>query len=318
MSRSEDTLHILLRDGTQAGPREVDTLVDRLGPHLAQAALGVRPPRRRLVLPVGASVVALAAGALLMVQPTPPPEAVSLVATWDGDVSGVVSSPVEGLALTIDGRGQLGGSSRHPEVRWSKGRIGISVEPGALDGFTVETQEARVDVTGTAFEVSRDAYGTRVTVSRGSVDVRCGQDQDTVQAMTADLEPIVCLPTTAGGLLGRAQAQFDAKAPAQDIADTLTQARRQQPSDMLTVEILATLALTWQRAGETERAWTLTHEALSKASGFRHDDLRRLALDLALDREDCAGAAVFIDSVGTADARSQRAVAECPELAPRP
>jgi len=311
MKSTEDTLHRLLRDGTEATAEEADRLVDALGPHLDEAGHGA-PARRPVLRGTAIAAVALAAGALVVVWPGAPPEAVPLAASWSPDGDSAVVHPVEGVTLTIDGHGRLAGTSRHPAVEWSRGRIGVSVEPGSLDGLTVETREARVDITGTVFEVSRDALGTRVSVSRGSVTVTCGEAP--VRAVQSGDAEAWCLPTTAGGLLGRAQALYDAEAPADSVLHSLDAARALEPANTLLVEILGTRVQTLQRAGDLDSAWETVGEALPLASGFRRDEFRRLALSLATERGDCAAVASHLDAVPPEDERMRLAVEACPEL----
>jgi|GEM_PF-6126190 len=309
MSHTEESLQNLLRDGTRATTDDVDQLVSGLGPHVAARALG--PPPRKLSRMgwMAGGVLAIAAGALVVVWTTPPPEAVPLDAAWTAQDGLTVHTLAQGVEVSIDGSGTLGGTSRHPEVAWSRGSISVAVVPGAVDGLTVSTPEARVQITGTEFIVARDALGTHVTVARGSVDVTCGEAS--TQAVKAGAPPALCLPQTAGGLLGRAQALYDAQAAPTDITASLSAALEYQPSNALTVEILATRALTLQRTNDLDGAWAATMEALPLAKGFRQDDLNRLALSIATSREDCTGIATFLDTIPTEDALAVQARAVC-------
>ena len=109
----------------------------------------------------------------------------------------------EDVTLGWVGQGELEAEGRAHDIDWKSGRLKVSVTPKQGIDLTVRTPEATVSVVGTVFEVRRDTLGTTVTVERGQVEVICAEQ--TPLMLTADENTHTCQPTTAVGLLNRAQ-----------------------------------------------------------------------------------------------------------------
>ncbi|MEQ1571924.1 MAG: FecR domain-containing protein [Myxococcota bacterium] len=122
--------------------------------------------------------------------------------------------PAPGVSLTARGAGDIGGTSDAPRIDWTGGSLAVEVEPERGIDLVVETREARVRVVGTVFSVDRDALGTSVGVTRGKVEVTCAGGRP--QLLGAG-ERVTCLPNTAPGLLGRANALKAANAAPADV-----------------------------------------------------------------------------------------------------
>ncbi len=123
--------------------------------------------------------------------------------------SRVLEQPWPGLELDYQGLGHLEGSQRAATIRWEQGRVQVQLEsPGQL---VLRTREALVRVTGTLFEVQRDAFGTQVQVSQGSVQVECATSQ---RHELAAGERASCEPVSGPALLGMARRLQREGAPA--------------------------------------------------------------------------------------------------------
>ena len=185
-------------------------------PAVAAPALSVvqpDPPRRAMGwrLAAGVSGLAAAAGVALALWPAPGPTDAPLsvdLATLGpaGDLQ------LDGLGLVAHGVGALEGTDAQPTVRWEQGSVRLDVDPTAGRRVRVETPDGAVEVLGTIFRVTRDPLGTEVAVERGRVAFAC--TSGAVSELAAG-ESSWCLPTTAGGLLGRARA-LDAAGAAPD------------------------------------------------------------------------------------------------------
>ncbi len=255
-----------------------------------------RPRARGRPLVWGAATMglAIAAAALLLVMPTEKPPPMPLAMDLSLHASGDVVEPVEGVRLTLSGTGQLGGTTAHPELDWSRGQVHVSVEPGSLDGLTVRTGEGEVRITGTVFSVDRTALGTRVSVERGSVAVACEMgDQHALQAGDEQ----VCLPTSAGGMLGRAQALEQAGAAAGDVLAALDAGLAMSAGPAVVTELQFRRAVVLRQQGDLSGAWQQVSTALANGGGVRRDALRRFAAEVALTIRDCSGAEPYLDTV---------------------
>ncbi|MCB9762817.1 MAG: FecR domain-containing protein [Alphaproteobacteria bacterium] len=163
-----------------------------------------RPPRRRLGWVAVPAAAALAAVFLLRTPPPPPepaPAPAPVDARWAGAQSAATLGPW--VRARIDGRGEVRGDAQDMVVDWIAGAVTLEVTPDQGVQLQVRTEEGVVRVTGTAFEVRRDALGTAVAVTRGSVAVTCGQAPPVALGAGDDA---LCLPVTAVGWLRRVTA----------------------------------------------------------------------------------------------------------------
>ncbi len=155
---------------------------------------------RPLLLGLGLGAAVAAAVLLIFVRPTAPP---ALDQPLVAETAPVAVEPLAGVALSYQGLGHLAGTADEPELQWQAGTVEVAVQPAAGRTLRVRTKEGVVRVVGTAFSVTRDARGTRVSVSEGSVAVRC--DRRPERSLDAGAQH-TCPPVTAAGMLARARA----------------------------------------------------------------------------------------------------------------
>ena len=307
MSDRMDELLGELDASTRATPGDVQRLRAGLALHIERAARPARRPRRWWpgAVGLGASVLAAAAALALFVRPPP---AVPLQQELGGGGPGEVVS-LDGVVLTLDGAGQLGGTTASPEITWERGLVHVDVTPGALEGFTATTPEGIVVVKGTVFDVVRDARGLGVAVERGEVAVTCIGG---VATPVGAGERHECLPTSAGALLGRAQALRDAGETEDRVLDALDRAQALGPSGVLGQEVGAQRAVSLQALGRGAEALEQVERALADGGGPRATELHRLAAELAAVEGDCLRAGPHAAAVEAAgEALGPEAVARC-------
>lgn len=141
------------------------------------------------------------------------------------------------VQLLVDGRGEIVGKPKDAEIHWRAGTVTASVEPHAGNRLSVITEEARVDVLGTVFSVSRDAMGVRTSVERGRVKVTC-TDGWSGEIGPEDGEKL-CLPVRPELLLGRADALESAGASLEERRQTLDAGlERAKPGTAVAGELL--------------------------------------------------------------------------------
>ncbi len=268
---------------TLAASSDVDRLVQHvLVKHRTLSSHRSRPR----VFWVATSAVALAAGAALAVfglDPTPA-EPVPLSAELDAVDGTQLVELLPGVRLTVDGKGSVGGTSRHPALEWTGGKVEVSVDKGSVEGFSVRTSEGTVEVIGTVFAVERRATGTEVSVRRGIVQVTCESGQ--MHRLEA-AEAVWCLPTTAGGMLGRARALASSNAPPEQVRAALGAGLLLSPSAPIETELRLQLAVSLHQSGHLDAAWAAVGPALERASESRKQTVYRTALAIAAARGDC-------------------------------
>ncbi len=132
-----------------------------------------RPTPGRLAL-AGAAALGLGLVVAQTLEPQPEPLATTLAeqpAPADLD-------PFPGVHLAYNGGyGELGGTTRSPEIQWISGELEVAVEPDRGIHLAVHTEEATVRVIGTRFTVDRQDAETLVTVQRGKVEVTCSDGE---------------------------------------------------------------------------------------------------------------------------------------------
>lgn len=180
---------------TRARPEELAAIRRRL--HAAEP-LTARPPGRLLLIG-GLAAAAVAAIGVMAWPPQAPPTLQQLALSAD-DWSQLQAS--EHVQLSFSGQGSAQVEGKRHDLDWKQGRLSVSVTPLQDIELTVRTPEANISVVGTVFEVRRDTLGTTISVERGKVSVQCGTHAATLLTMG---EEQTCLPTTAVGLLNRAQ-----------------------------------------------------------------------------------------------------------------
>ena len=158
----------------------------------------------------------------------------------------------EHVSLSPQGVGRVEGTYRAPHVHWNTGTLHAEVAPQQGIDLTVTTDEAKVQVIGTVFDVTRATYATDVSVARGKVEVTCvGESRRVLEAG----DRITCLPSDVAMLLLRASAQAEAQAPASERLATLERAAPlAEPGQAAHGELLAHRVRVLNDSGRTEEA----------------------------------------------------------------
>lgn len=228
--------------------------------------------RIRLRAPaIGVVSLAVAAGLLFTLRPPPPPAPIAAQLA-SSDVFSTME-PRDGLLLAFSGQGSLEGTDAEPSVKWEKGTLHVEVVPNLGIHFRVETREAAVKVIGTGFTVKRDKKGTSVEVQHGRVEVTCENGAATLLNPGDRRE---CVPTTAAGLIGRADALHEEGAGAREVLEVvelgLAIAEPGFTRDELRVRRIRALV----ELGRNVDARRYADEFLSGAPGSRADEVRSM------------------------------------------
>ena len=237
---------------------------------------------------VAAAAVTLIVGAAWLTRPAPVDQDRAVAITLEPSPE---PRPVgDAVRLSPNGTGTVSGTERSPTIVWTSGTIGVDVDPGRGIGLTVSTREAEVRVIGTVFEVTRDALGTTVDVTRGTVAVTCAAGADHV--LEAD-QRTTCLPTTAPGLLGRANELKRAGAPWADVLATVEAALPQATGPFLG-ELVAVQAEALGALGRHGEARAAADRYLG-LGGPRVVDLLRIGANAALAERGCDAALPYLE-----------------------
>lgn len=233
----------------------LDALRETTEPSRATVArLRQAAPRRRWggALRWGLAVAVAAIAWLAMRAGTPPvPEpAVAPLAPMElgRDASPVALGPH--VSVTADGRGSAEGNTDHLRVRWMAGAATFEVAPGRGVELEVSTPEARIWVTGTRFEVRRDALGTHVAVTEGAIAVACGSDP---RRALGPGQATDCRPVDAAGWLRRVTALHEAE-DHRGVVDGVGAALALDPPDPIRLELRLQRVWAAIALGELEQA----------------------------------------------------------------
>lgn len=263
-----------------------------------------RTPRARWLAPVGFGGVLVAASMWLFVRSTDPVRVLEV----NAEARTLDWSPT--LDLEFQGVGTVKGRARDVEVTWASGALRATVAPESGTRMVVLTDEARVEVVGTVFEVTRDRLGTTTRVERGRVRVTC-TDGTAALVDPAD-SPSTCAPTTAAGLLARADALADAVAPAETVQAALDAGiARSEPRSAVRGELLVRRMV---RAGDAGHVSSALADARAYFDGPspRGAEVRRYAGWLAHGSGDCAAAREHLTALGAESMPADRVLlAEC-------
>ena len=247
-----------------------------------------RAPRR--VWAVAGPGVALAAASLLALL-LHDPEPAALTASFDTTSADAPIEVAPGVSLTVAGTGTLAGTEQAPRLAWSAGTVDVSVEPGAGLDVRVETDEALVQVVGTVFQVERGPLGTRVGVTRGTVAVTCADGA--AHTLTATLEA-TCVPTSAAGLLGRAQALRSGGSAAADVLASVDRGLSLSPSPAVHTELSALKVGILAQEGQSTAAIEAARIHLATPEAGRRAEVARVGAALGYGAAGCAGAEPFL------------------------
>lgn len=268
----------------------------------ASRARSQRPRRTWLLVPL-AAVAAVAAASLWTLRAEPP-------RTLALDAAGELTWSPE-VGLSFDGQGTATGTGRDVEVTWSAGTLRSEVAPGTGTRLVVLTEEARVEVVGTVFTVTRDRLGTTTTVERGEVRVTCGGLASA--AVVPERGPLTCAPRGAVQLLSRADALADGGAAEADVLEALDAALAACGADQEAVrgEVLVRRMELHGAAGRVDAALADADRTLSGPAP-RAVDVRRYAGWLARGVGDCARAVPHLEALGADATPADRVLlAEC-------
>ncbi len=295
-----DSLIRAVRNTTEPSPSQVERLVSRLvqrpdadvaglvrgvgapsddAVDALVARLAVRPQRaeRSRRWPWAASALLVAAAALLIVAAPRGPAVQPLDLALRG-VETVEVHPVDAVDLSLVGTGHLGGTTASPRLTWTQGQLDVSVDPGAKLDLEVETPEAVVRVIGTVFSVLRDATGTQVTVTRGTVEVVCVGSAPT--RITGG-EQHACWPTGLAGLLQRLQALETRGAAGADVLATVDRLLTIDPPAAVEGELLATRVRTLLTLDRPDDAAHTARRYLDRGHTPRQAELQALLHELS-------------------------------------
>lgn len=262
--------------------------VDRVWTRLRHTRTRVPRARRRAVRVGG---FALATVALLAVWATRP----ELARTLDLDASASPASHAwsEQVALVVHGHGRAAGTSRDVRIDWISGTVRVEVTPHAGVALSVVTPEALVEVVGTVFTIDRGALGSTVTVERGGVKVAC---EDGWRGMLEAGTTHTCLPTTAAGLLARAEALMDDGRPTEAVLETLDRGLRIAGDGPVHGELLARRMHQRAAVGDVDGALDDATRYLERHAD-RTADVQRFAAWLALSERGCAAATPWLTAL---------------------
>lgn len=264
-------------------------------------------PRRKssgwLLAPVG---LAIAAAAVVWMR-TPAPDRTVVL---DAETEAAQHAWSEQIQLDYAGVGEIEGSDRDARIHWRSGTLTASVVPNSGTALTVVTDEARVQVVGTVFSVTRDRLGVTTSVERGKVAVTCTDGYE--GHVTPESGPHTCLPTRPGLLLGRADALIDAGADAATRMRTLDLGLELAERDSATAsELLVRRMQTRGELGDLEGVLTDAETYLA-GPGSRRTEVLRYASYQALGERRCDRALPHLSElelIGTAQDRVL--LAEC-------
>lgn len=260
--------------------------------------VGRRPRRGRWPLRVAAAAVVAAWVAWPQAE-----RAVALdgsTVAWSDEVS-----------IAAEGQGVVTGTSRDLVIAWDAGRIRAEVTPHTGTSLVVRTEEAEVVVVGTVFTVDRDRLGSTVEVERGRVLVRCRDGW--AAEVGPDDPPLTCLPVSAAGLLGRADALVDAGGPPDAVLETLDRGVAAVRDDGPVLdELLVRRMRLHAEAGRVDAALADAERYLAHRSAARTLEVQRFAAWLTLDAYGCEAAVDRLTALHQAGSAEETVLlAEC-------
>ncbi len=227
---------------------------------------------RRRAPAIGVITFAVAAAALFAIRPPAPPALLSAQLDSSSDVFATLE-PRPGVLLAFSGQGSVQGTVAEPSVKWERGTLHVEVVPNLGIHFAVATREAEVSVIGTGFTVNRDRMGTSVEVQHGRVEVTC---ENGAASLLNPGDRRECLPRTAMGLIGRADALQEEGASAREVLEVvelgLALAESGYARDELRVRRIRALV----ELGRNGDARRFAVEFLSDAAGDRTEEVRSM------------------------------------------
>lgn len=198
------------------------------------------------------------------------------------------------VVVQAAGEGEVRGTARAMVLDWRRGLLSVDVEPNQGVSLEVATEEGRVHVVGTRFDVDRGPLGTTVTVQAGRVRVDCVRGGE---SFLGPGDARVCLPTTPAGALRRilgvqADVAPDALLAEVDAALALPGAGGAIAAELHALRVEALLA-----AGRSAEAVAAAETALQQDTVTRAEELRRFAAELRLAAGECEAAQPHIEAL---------------------
>ena len=269
----------LFHNETRARPEEMAAIRRRIR---SAKPVKERPPIRLLSIGGLVAAAALAIGVSIWLPDSPQPmQQLALSAeAW----SEVQASEHVQLAFSGQGSAQIEGKVH--DIDWKQGRLSVSVTPEQEIDLTVLTPEANISVVGTVFEVRRDTLGTTISVERGTVSVQCGEHE--ALFLTAGAAQ-TCLPTTAVGLLNRAQ-DLKSTRPDDAIAAIAMGLEKVDSSSTDFDDLHYRAAEIHYEAGRPEAALASARRSLSGGDGTYTANAHSIAAHQALTLGSCSDA----------------------------
>jgi len=198
-----------------------------------------------------------------------------------------------------------------PLITWQNGVLELSVDPEARVDVTVQTQEAEVRVLGTVLTVDRDALGTSVRVAHGRVEVTCS-GEPTVVVPSGQTE--VCVPRTAAGMLGRAEALERDGAPSAKVLAAINRGLKMAQGP-IEGELRAFRIQHLIKLGQAKEALKRIEEYHESGTTLRRRQVLAAGVDLAMNRGDCRTATRYLEPllIEERNVHSLTALAQCTE-----
>ena len=196
-----------------------------------------------------------------------------------------------------------------PLITWQIGVLVLSVDPEARVDVTIQTQEAEVRVVGTVLTVDRDALGTSVRVAHGRVEVTCSGEA-TVVVPGGQTE--VCLPRTAAGMLGRAEA-LERDGATSDRVHAAINRGLKMAQGPIEGELRAFRIQHLIKLGQTKEALKRIDEYHESGTTLRRRQVLAAGVDLAMNRGDCRTATRYLEPllIEERTVHSLTALAQC-------
>lgn len=191
-------------------------------------------------------------------------------------------APLPGVRLAYQGGyGELGGTTRSPEIEWISGELAVEVEPNRGIQLSVQTQEATVRVVGTAFTVNRQDAHTVVAVQHGKVEVRCADGQ--LILLTADMQH-ACESTSPTRLAFRAGHLRAEGAPLEQVLEVIERGLSlTTEGEAAWSHLQALWMVTVRDLGRQAEAREAAIAYLEAGHERRREEILRLALDASED-----------------------------------
>jgi len=217
----------------------------------------------------------------------------------------------EVVTLELDGRGTARGTDRDLEISLESGTILAHVQPNTGTQLAVVTDEARVQVVGTVFSVTRGPLGVRTEVTRGKVQVDCADGWS--GSVTPEQGAHTCLPIRPALLLTRADALLDAGAADEVLVDTLDRGiALAGPQGVVGGELLVRRMRAHGQAGRVDEALSDARLYLEGSENTRDIEVNRYAGWLAMGARGCGAAIQFLSPLQQAGSPEDRILlAEC-------